>query len=88
MIPAGAAVTMINRLRYNSRLDEKRVLRLLRQIDGGASVLVGGIEAAKFSYWDEQGKVTALPALVKRIVIEVSFPRQTVKTVREVSLRT
>jgi hypothetical protein len=88
MIPAGASVIVINRVRYYSRSDEKGVLRLLRQIDGGASVLVGNIEAARFSYWDEQGKVTAQPALVRRIIVEVLLPRHTLKAVRECSLRT
>jgi len=87
MIPAGASVMVINRVRYYSRPDEKGVMRLLRQIDGGASVLVGDIEAARFSYWDEQGKVTAQPALVRRIIVEVVLPRQTLKAVREIALR-
>lgn len=88
MIPAGAFIMVINRVRYYSRPDEKGVVRLLRQIDGGASVLVGDIEAARFSYWDEQGKVTAQPAHVRRIILEVALPRHTLKAVREFSLRT
>jgi hypothetical protein len=88
IIPAGALVMVINRVRYYSRPDEKGVLRLLRQIDGGASVLVGDIEAARFSYWDDQGKVTAQPALVRRIIVEVVLPRHKLKSVREFSLRT
>ena len=87
-IPAGASVIVINRVRYYSRPDERGVLRLLRQIDGGASVLVGDIEAARFSYWDEQGKVTAQPALVRKIIVEVVLPRHTVNAVREIALRT
>ena len=87
MIPAGASVSVINRVRYYSRPDERGVLRLLRQIDGGASVLVGGIEAARFSYWDEQGKVTTQPALVRRVIVEVVLPRHTLKAVREIALR-
>jgi hypothetical protein len=88
IIPAGAAVTVINRVRYYSRPDEKGALRLLRQIDGGASVLVGAIEAARFSYWDEHGEVTTLPDRVRRIVVELSLPGHAVKAVREISLRT
>jgi len=88
MIPAGAAVTVINRVRYYSRLDDQKVLRLLRQIDGGASVLVGDIDAARFSYWDERGQLTALPDRVRRIVVEVSLSGHALKAVREISLRT
>lgn len=88
MIPAGASIVAINRVRYYSRPDETGALRFLRQVDGGASVLVGNIEEVKFSYWDKQGQVTAQPALVRRIVVEISLPRQTVRAVREIGLRT
>jgi hypothetical protein len=88
VIPAGASVIVINRVRYYSRSDDKGVLRLLRQIDGGASVLVGDIEAARFTYWDEQGKATPQPAFVRRIIVEVLLPRHTLKAVRELSFRT
>ena len=87
MIPVGAAVSVSNRVRYYSRPDERGVMRLLRQIDGGASVLVGGIEAVKFSYWDEQGRITAQPLRVKRIILELSLPRSASKAIREMSLR-
>jgi Tfp pilus assembly protein PilW len=88
MIPAGASVAAVNRVRYYSRSDEKGSLRLLRQVDGGASVLVGNIEKVMFSYWNEQGQVTAQPALVRRIVVEISLTGRTLNAIREISLRT
>ncbi len=88
MIPAGASVVPLNRVRYYCRVDEKRSLRFLRQIDGGSSVLVGDIDGVTFSFWDEQGRRTTRPADVRRIVVEVSVPRQAIKVVREISLTT
>lgn len=85
-IPAGASVSVLNRLRYYSHLDERGSLRLLRQIDGGASVLVGDIEVARFSYWDDRGHTTVQPSFVRRIVVEVSLPHRGVKEIREISL--
>lgn len=87
-IPVGAVVSLINRVRYYSRLDGQGVLRLLRQVDGGASVLVGDIREARFSYWDERGQMVTEPALVRRVVVEVTLPDQGIRAVREVSLRT
>lgn len=87
-IPAGASVTVMNHLRYYGRTDEHGSLRLLRQIDGGASVLIGGIEAVKFSYWNDLGHVTTRPELVRRIIVEIAFPRNSMKATREISLRT
>jgi len=42
-VPAGASAVVMNRVRYYSRPDERGVLRWLRQIDGGASVIAGNI---------------------------------------------
>jgi hypothetical protein len=87
-IPSGASVSLLNRVRYYSRPDDKGILRLLRQVDGGASVLVGDIREARFSYRDEMGQAVTQPALVKLVVVEVTMSDQGVRAVREISLRT
>jgi hypothetical protein len=87
-IPTGAFVFLLNRVRYYSHRDDQGVLRLLRQVDGGASVLVGDIREARFSYWDENGQTATQLALVRLIVIEVMMSDQGIRTVREISLRT
>jgi hypothetical protein len=86
-IPSEASVSLLNRVRYYSRHDGQGVLRLLRQVDGGASVLVGDIREARFSYWDEMGQAVTEPALVKRVVIEVTMSDRGIRTLREISLR-
>ena len=85
-IPAGASVSVMNRIRYYIRSDERGIVRLLRQIDGGASVLVGDIENAKFTYWDDWGRPATQPSLVNRVVAEVSLPKRELKEVREINL--
>jgi hypothetical protein len=87
-IPSGAFVVILNRVRYYSRRDDRGVLRLLRQIDGGASVLVRDIREARFSYWDENGQAVTQPAFVKLVVVEVIMSDQGIHTVRGISLRT
>jgi hypothetical protein len=87
-IPSGASVSLLNSVRYYSRRDDQGVLRLLRQVDGGASVLVGDIREARFSYWDERGQAVTQPALVKLVVIEVKMSDQGFRAIREISLRT
>jgi hypothetical protein len=87
-IPSGASVSLLNQVRYYSRRDDQGVLRLLRQVDGGASVLVKDIREARFSYWDENGQAVTQPALVKRVVVEVMILDRGIRTVREISLRT
>jgi hypothetical protein len=87
-IPSGAFVSLINHVHYYSRRDEQGVLRLLRQVDGGASVLVGGIREARFSYWDDTGQVSTQLALVKLVVVEVTLSDRGFRAVRAISLRT
>ncbi len=70
-IPAGTSVSISNRVRYYSKPDDYGVLRLMRQVDGGAALLVGAIEHARFSYWDESGHRAMQPSRVRRIVIDV-----------------
>ena len=87
-IPAGAFISLLNHVRYYSRRDDQGVLRLLRQVDGGASVLVGDIREARFSYWDENGQAVTQLALIRLVVVEVMMSDQGIRTVREISLRT
>lgn len=88
VIPSGAFVFLLNRVRYYSSLDDQGVLRLLRQVDGGASVLVRDIRAARFSYWDQQGQVATETGLIRRVVVEVVMADRGIPTVREICLRT
>jgi hypothetical protein len=87
-IPSGASVSLLNSVRYYSRRDDQGVLRLLRQVDGGASVLVEDIREVRFSYWDEMGQAVTQPALVKLVVVEVKMFDQGIRAIREISLRT
>ena len=87
-IPSGASVSLLNHVRYYSRRDDQGVLRLMRQVDGGASVLVGNIREARFSYWDENGQAVTQSALVKRVVVEVMILDRGIRAVREISFRT
>lgn len=87
-IPSGASISLLNRVRYYNRRDDQGVLRLLRQVDGGASVLVGNIREVRFSYWGESGQAVTEPTQVRRVIVEVTLSDQAIRAVREISLRT
>ncbi len=87
-IPSGAFVSLLNHVHYYSRRDGQGVLRLLRQVDGGASVLVGDIREVRFSYWDENGQVATQLPLVRLVVVEVMMSDRGIRAVRAISLRT
>jgi hypothetical protein len=86
-IPSGASVMVLNRLRYYSRPGEDGIVRWLRQIDGGASVLASNLARLTLSYWDAQGHPTMQPQSVRRILVEIAFPGRPVTEVREIGLR-
>lgn len=86
-IPSGASAAVMNRVRYYSRRDERGVLRWLRQIDGGASVIAGNIESFTLRYWDAQGRSVVRPESVRRIQIEITLPGRMITETREITLR-
>jgi prepilin-type N-terminal cleavage/methylation domain-containing protein len=85
-IPSGALVMVINRIRYYSRPDEFGILRWLRQIDGGASVIARNIAGFTLRYWDAQGRPTTSPVSVRLLQVEVWLPGRAAKERREISL--
>ena len=87
-IPSGASAMVMNRVRYYSRPDERGILRWLRQIDGGASVIAGNIVAFTVRYWDAEGRPVTRPEWVRRVQAEISLPGRTVTETREITLRT
>jgi len=87
-IPSGASAMVMNRVRYYSRPGERGILRWLRQVDGGASVITGNIAAFTVRYWDAQGRPVTRPEQVRRIQAEISLPGRTVTQTREITLRT
>jgi hypothetical protein len=87
-IPSGASVTVMNRIRYYSRPDERGILRWLRQIDGGASVIAANIGGFTVRYWDAHGRPVTRPESVRRIQAEISLPGRMVTETREITLRT
>jgi hypothetical protein len=77
----------MNRVRYYSRPDERGVVRWLRQIDGGASVIAGNIASFTLRYWDAQGRPVMRAELVRRMLVEIALPGRMMKEAREIGLR-
>ncbi|HMS84367.1 MAG TPA: prepilin-type N-terminal cleavage/methylation domain-containing protein [Nitrospira sp.] len=84
---AGASVEVRNRVVYYAKRDENGATQFMRMVDGGASVMIGRLQAFQFSYWDEMGKRTSAMSRVKRVVLEIvaDQPRRTM--LRDVSLQ-
>jgi hypothetical protein len=84
---AGASVEVRNRVFYYSKPAEGGLLKLMRMIDGGASILIGELENVQFSYRDEYGRMTQQPTQVRRVVLEIGSQHRLHRMVREVGIR-
>lgn len=87
MFPTGASVEVTNRVVYYQRRDGKGLLRLMRMVDGGASLLIGDLGDLRFSYWAKDGRPASVLSEINRVVIEIRPDQSTKRLVREASLR-
>jgi len=70
--PAGSSVAVSNLVRFYVRKDQNGTTSLMRQVDGGASTLIGDVTWFRLVYLDPEGKRTQDPARVARVRVEVS----------------
>lgn len=85
--PAGASVEVRNRVTYYVRMTEGNRVQLMRQIDGGAAVLIDNLQSVRLSYWDEWGLAAAGLGRITRIVVELLPVSGETATVRDVTVR-
>lgn len=85
--PSGSTVEVSNQVAYYVKSGEKGTYKLMRMVDGGASVLIGDLEDLHLSYRDENGHITQQPSQVKRVVLNIGSRRTLHNMVREVGLR-
>lgn len=87
-VPVGSSVSMVNRVRYYTRRNDRGFRQLMRMIDGGASVLSDDIQMVQFSYWDERGQTTVSLKQITRVVVDVVIRREALRFVRDIGVRT
>jgi hypothetical protein len=87
-VPVGASLSMVNRVRYYTRRDNRGFMQLMRMVDGGASVLAGEIQHVRFSYWDELGQMTTSLPQITRVVVDVAAWGETIRFVRDIGVQT
>lgn len=86
--PAGASVEVRNRVAYYTRLDDDNRTQLMRQIDGGAGVLIGDLRSVRLSYWDEWGRAVSDLNRITRVTVELVLGAGEFRVFREVTVRT
>lgn len=87
LYPAGSSVEVRNRVSYYTRRDDEGRLQLMRQIDGGAGVLIGNLQFVRLSYWNEWGGPVVGVSRITRVAVELSPAGGEPGVVRDVSVR-
>ena len=85
--PTGASVEVRNRVTYYTRVDDRDRAQLMRQIDGGAGVLIGDLQTVRLSYWDEWGRAGAGIGRIIRVAVELMPVVGGPTVVRDVAVR-
>jgi prepilin-type N-terminal cleavage/methylation domain-containing protein len=86
-VPAGSAVFLLNKVRYYLKADQQGLTRLMRDVDGGASTLLGGVATFRFDYLTRQGTLTTDSRTATQVRITVGMDNDTLSLSRDVALR-
>ena len=86
-LPVGTAVYLVNRVRYYLKRDDDGVSRLMRDVDGGVSTLLGGVMLVRFDYLNKEGVVTMDPRQVVLVRVTIAMEGNGPRLTRDVGLR-
>lgn len=85
--PAGSQVTVTNRVRYYLKRNGTGENRLMRQIDGGAHLLISDVSWFRLTYFDSAGQPTTDAAQVARVRVELAVGADQQVVTKDVGLR-
>lgn len=85
--PIRSAVFLLNRVRYYVKRQDDGVLRVMRDVDGGSSTLLGDVRRFELQYLDRNGAVATEVGEVVRVRITIQAGRQGSTLLRDVAIR-
>ncbi len=85
--PVRSAIFLLNRVRYYVRRQDDGAMRVMRDVDGGASTLIGDVRQFELQYVDRDERVTTDLSEVVRVRVTVRAGRQESSLVRDVAIR-
>jgi prepilin-type N-terminal cleavage/methylation domain-containing protein len=86
--PARSAVFLINRVRYYLKRQDDGAMRLMREVDGGASTLLADVGRFQMQYLNKDGNTTTDSREVVRVRVTIQAGRQGLILMRDISIRT
>ncbi|MCC2640445.1 MAG: exported protein of unknown function [Nitrospira sp.] len=86
-LPMNSAVFMLNRVRYYMKRHEDGAMRLMREVDGGASTLLGDVGGFQLHYLNKEGGVTTDSREIVRVRVTIQVGRQGSMLTRDIAIR-
>ncbi|MGZ8383860.1 MAG: PilW family protein [Nitrospira sp.] len=88
LLPTRTAVILLNRVRYYLKRDDDGTLRLMREVDGGASTLLADVGKFKLHYLNREGRLTTDVREVARVRVTIWVGQERTSLMRDVAIRT
>ncbi|MDR4478383.1 MAG: prepilin-type N-terminal cleavage/methylation domain-containing protein [Nitrospira sp.] len=86
-LPMRSAVFLLNRVRYYVKRQDDGTMRLMRDVDGGASTLVSDVGRFELQYLNNNGTMTTDAREVVRVRVTIQVGRQGSMLRRDVAIR-
>lgn len=84
---AQSAVFLLNRVRYYLKRQDDGTRRLMREVDGGASTLLGDVSGFQLQYFNRSGEPTTDVREVVRVRVTIQVGRQGSMLSRDIAIR-
>ena len=86
-LPMGTALFLLNRVRYYLKRQDDGTLRLMRDVDGGASTLLAAVRTFTLQYLNKEGQVTTDSREVVRIRVTIQMGQANWGISRDIAIR-
>ena len=88
LFPSRTEVILLNRVRYYLKRHDDGTLRLMREVDGGASTLLSDVGEFELRYLDRDGHFTTDSREVARIRVTIWVGQERSRLMRDIAIRT
>jgi len=87
-LPVGSAVFLLNRVRYYVKRQADSTIRVMREVDGGASTLLVDVASFQLQYLSNEGRATNDAREVVRVRVTIEMDQKSSRLMRDIAIRT
>lgn len=87
-LPMRSAIFLLNRVRYYLKRQDDGTVRVMREVDGGASTLLADVDSFQLQYLNKEGRVTSDTREIVRVRVTVEMAQKGSRLMRDIAIRT